>query len=85
MHENGEVNLHIKQRIGVDVGRRCRIQRAIIDKGVRIPPETEIGLDREHDLARGFTITESGLVVIGRGEQIEPSAAVAGSLETTGT
>ena len=54
----------------VDVGRRCRLRRVIIDKGVRIPPETEIGYDPEADKARGFTITESGLVVIARGEEI---------------
>lgn len=54
----------------VDVGRRCRLRRVIVDKGVRIPPETEIGYDPAADRARGFTITESGLVVIARGEQI---------------
>jgi glucose-1-phosphate adenylyltransferase len=54
----------------VDVGRRCRLRRVIIDKGVCIPPETEIGYDPEADKARGFTITESGLVVIARGEEI---------------
>ena len=54
----------------VEVGRRCRLRRVIIDKGVQIPPETEIGYDREADLARGFTVTDSGLVVIARGEHI---------------
>ncbi|MEO1614222.1 MAG: glucose-1-phosphate adenylyltransferase [Planctomycetota bacterium] len=56
---------------GVDVGRRSRLRRVIIDKGVRIPPETHIGIDPMADAARGFTVTESGLVVIGRGEQID--------------
>ncbi len=55
----------------VDVGRRCRLRRVIVDKGVRIPPETEIGYDPHEDRARGFTVTDSGLVVIARGEQIE--------------
>jgi glucose-1-phosphate adenylyltransferase len=54
----------------VDVGRRCRLRRVIVDKGVRIPPETEIGYDPAADRARGFTVTDSGLVVIARGEQI---------------
>ena len=54
----------------VEVGRRCKIRRAIIDKGVVIPAETEIGYDRDADLARGFTVTDSGLVVIARGEQL---------------
>ena len=54
----------------VDVGRRCRLRRVIVDKGVHIPPETEIGYDPDADRARGFTVTESGLVVIARGEQV---------------
>ena len=48
---------------GVDVGRHCRIRRAIIDKGVAIPPGTVIGYDLEQDRTR-FTVTESGIVVI---------------------
>ena len=55
---------------GVDVGRRCRLRRVIVDKGVRIPPETEIGFDPQADRERGFTVTDSGLVVIARGEHI---------------
>jgi glucose-1-phosphate adenylyltransferase len=55
---------------GVEVGRRCRIRRAIIDKGVRIPPETQIGYDPVEDAERGFTVTDSGLVVIAREEEL---------------
>lgn len=54
----------------VDVGRRCRLRRVIIDKGVRIPPETEIGYDPVADAARGFVVTDSGLVVIAREEEL---------------
>ncbi len=54
----------------VEVGRRCRLRRVIVDKGVRIPAETEIGFDLDADRARGFTVTESGLVVIARGEEL---------------
>lgn len=60
----------------VEVGRHSRIRRAIIDKGVRIPPETEIGFDHARDLARGFTLTESGLIVIPRGEVIRTQVVV---------
>jgi glucose-1-phosphate adenylyltransferase len=48
----------------VDVGRRCRIQRAIIDKFVRIPPDTVIGYDPEQDRARGITVSEDGIAVV---------------------
>jgi glucose-1-phosphate adenylyltransferase len=53
---------------GVDVGRHCRIRRAIIDKDVKIPQGTTIGYDLEHDKQRGFTVTEGGVVVIAKAE-----------------
>ncbi|MFO0968528.1 MAG: glucose-1-phosphate adenylyltransferase [Gemmataceae bacterium] len=53
---------------GVDVGRHCRIRRAIIDKDVRIPPHTTIGYDIEHDRKRGFVISDQGVVVIAKAE-----------------
>jgi len=56
----------------VTVGRHCQIHRAIIDKDVVVPPRTQIGLDREKDLARGWVVTESGITVIGKGTVIEP-------------
>ncbi|MEM9366447.1 MAG: glucose-1-phosphate adenylyltransferase [Planctomycetota bacterium] len=56
----------------VNVGRHSRIRRAIIDKGVVIPPETDIGYDLQLDAQRGLTVTDSGLVVIARDEQIRP-------------
>jgi glucose-1-phosphate adenylyltransferase len=55
----------------VEIGDRCRIRRAIIDKDVTIPPKTEIGYDQEADRKR-FTVTESGLVVISKGMKLEP-------------
>jgi len=51
---------------GVDVGRYAKLRRVIVDKGVRIPPKTQIGYDPEDDAAR-FTITESGVVVVPKG------------------
>ncbi|HEV3261026.1 MAG TPA: glucose-1-phosphate adenylyltransferase [Gemmataceae bacterium] len=53
---------------GVDVGRHCRIRRAIIDKDVKIPQGSTIGYDLEHDRQRGFTLTEQGVVVIAKAE-----------------
>ena len=52
---------------GVEVGRSCIIRKAIIDKEVKLPEGTHIGLDHDHDRARGFTVTPSGIVVIGKG------------------
>ncbi|MEM6689709.1 MAG: glucose-1-phosphate adenylyltransferase [Planctomycetota bacterium] len=63
----------------VDVGRHCQLRRVIVDKGVVIPPETKIGFDRAADQARGFTVTDSGLVVIARDDEIAVDASVAAS------
>jgi glucose-1-phosphate adenylyltransferase len=56
---------------GVDVGRHCRIRRAIIDKDVRIPANTTIGYDLDYDRKRGFHVTEQGVVVIPKSERPE--------------
>ena len=56
---------------GVDIGRRARIRRAIIDKGVKIPPGVEIGYDLDEDRARNFTITDQGIVVIAKTDGVE--------------
>ena len=54
----------------VDVGRHCRIRRAIIDKHVEVPAGTQIGYDLEEDRRR-FHVTESGIVVIPKGMHVE--------------
>jgi len=56
---------------GVDVGRYCRIRRAIIDKDVKLPPYTVLGYDIEFDRKRGFTITDGGIVVVAKSEPPE--------------
>jgi glucose-1-phosphate adenylyltransferase len=48
----------------VDIGRRCRIRRAIIDKTVHVPADTTIGYDAEQDRARGITVAEDGIAVV---------------------
>jgi glucose-1-phosphate adenylyltransferase len=55
---------------GVEIGRKSRIRRTIIDKGVKIPPGTTIGYDLEADRER-FTVTESGIVVVPKGAVVE--------------
>ena len=55
---------------GVDVGRGAMLRRVIIDKGVVVPPGMSIGMDHELDRSRGFHVTDGGVVVIGKGQQI---------------
>jgi glucose-1-phosphate adenylyltransferase len=49
-----------------NVGHRAKLRRAILDKNVRIPEDTTVGYDLEADRARGWHVTSSGIVVIGR-------------------
>jgi glucose-1-phosphate adenylyltransferase len=48
----------------VVVGRHAKIKRAIIDKNITIPDKFEIGYDHELDRSRGYTVTETGIVVV---------------------
>jgi glucose-1-phosphate adenylyltransferase len=54
----------------VDVGKGAVLRRVIIDKGVVVPPGASIGVDHEHDRERGFQISDGGIVVIGKGQQV---------------
>jgi glucose-1-phosphate adenylyltransferase len=56
---------------GVEVGRHARIRRAIIDKDVRVPPGFDIGWSREADRARGLIVTEDGVTVVSKAEDLE--------------
>ena len=51
---------------GVTVGRHVKIKRAIIDKGVVITDGSVIGYDHDDDRRNGYTVTESGIVVVPR-------------------
>jgi glucose-1-phosphate adenylyltransferase len=48
-----------------DIGRRAKVKRAILDKNVRLPEDTLVGYDLEADRARGWHVTDTGIVVIG--------------------
>jgi glucose-1-phosphate adenylyltransferase len=54
----------------VNIGRHCRIRRAIIDKHVEIPAGTSIGYDLDEDRKR-FHVTDSGIVVIPKGMRLQ--------------
>src|ERR1700690_2047533 len=51
----------------VNIGRRCKIRRAIIDRHVSIPEGTVIGFDKGPDRAR-FSVSDNGVAVVVRPE-----------------
>ncbi len=64
----------------VEVGRYAKIRRAIIDKDVKIPRYAKIGYNAEDDRRR-FQVTDSGIVVVGKGTVIEEPSSVASLVE----
>jgi glucose-1-phosphate adenylyltransferase len=47
----------------VNIGRHCRIKKAILDKGCNIPEGTIIGEDAEQD-AKRFSVSPGGVVLV---------------------
>jgi glucose-1-phosphate adenylyltransferase len=54
----------------VEIGRNAVVRNAILDKGVRVAPGAEIGVDVERDRER-FTVSEAGVVVIGKNATVD--------------
>lgn len=57
----------------VSVGRYARLRRTIVDGGTIIPEQAEIGFDPVKDRERGYTITDSGIVVVSGDESGPPT------------
>ncbi|MEJ2198820.1 MAG: glucose-1-phosphate adenylyltransferase [Desulfuromonadales bacterium] len=50
----------------VRIGRNVKLRKVIIDKNVVIPDGTKIGCDHAADRRKGYTVTDSGIVVVPR-------------------
>lgn len=48
----------------VEIGRNCRIERAVIDRWCQIEEGMEIGVDPAVDRARGFFVTDDGVTLV---------------------
>ncbi|MDX1430916.1 MAG: glucose-1-phosphate adenylyltransferase [Gammaproteobacteria bacterium] len=50
----------------VEVARRCRLHKVILDRGCELAEGTVIGFDHDEDRKRGFRVTEGGVVLVTR-------------------
>ena len=54
------------------IGRRAVVRNAILDKNVVVLEGAAVGVDKEHDRARGFTVSAGGITVVGKGQVVAP-------------
>ncbi len=54
------------------IGRYAVVQNAILDKNVEVPDGAVVGVDKEHDKARGFVVSAGGVTVVGKGQVVTP-------------
>lgn len=55
----------------VIVHRHAQIHRAILDKNVVVSERARVGIDKEDDIRRGYTVTAEGITVVPKGTIVE--------------
>ena len=58
---------------GVRIGRNAVVHNAILDKNVVVPDGVEIGVNHDHDRARGFSVSQGGITTVGKGIMVPPN------------
>jgi glucose-1-phosphate adenylyltransferase len=54
----------------VRIAPNATVRRAILDKDVVVAEGASVGVNADEDRARGFTVTESGITVVGKGVHV---------------
>jgi len=54
------------------VGRQAVVRDAILDTNVAVLAGATVGVDKEHDRARGFAVSADGITVVGKGQVVAP-------------
>ena len=54
------------------VSRYAVVENAILDKNVVVMEGATVGIDKEHDRARGFVVSDGGVTVVGKGRVVTP-------------
>jgi glucose-1-phosphate adenylyltransferase len=70
VREGAEVSRSVLMH-GVQVEAGAVVRDAILDKNVVVPKGTAVGVDKDADRARGYTVSEGGITVVGKGVKVE--------------
>jgi len=54
------------------VHRHAVVENAILDKNVAVLRGATVGVDKEHDRARGFVVSRGGVTVVSKGQVVAP-------------
>jgi len=54
------------------VSRHAVVENAILDKHVVVAEGATVGVDKEHDRARGLVVSSRGVTVVGKGQVVPP-------------
>lgn len=60
---------HIEESVilpNVNIGRNCKVIKAIIDSGCDVPEGIQIGINHDEDRKNGFRVTDKGVVLVTR-------------------
>jgi glucose-1-phosphate adenylyltransferase len=53
------------------VGRGAIVRDAILDKNVVVLDGATVGVDKDRDRARGFTVSDGGVTAVGKGQVVQ--------------
>jgi len=54
------------------IGRHAVVENAILDKNVIIAEGAAVGVDKDHDRARGLVVSCGGITAVGKGQVVTP-------------
>jgi hypothetical protein len=54
------------------IGPRAVIRHAIVDENAVVPGGVQVGVDKQHDRARGLLVSPNGVTIVGKGQQVPP-------------
>jgi glucose-1-phosphate adenylyltransferase len=64
---------HVERSVildGAQIGRHAVVRDTILDKNVVIGDGVEVGVDKDQDRARGLVVSDGGVTIVGKGQDV---------------